>query len=136
MNPIDYLKNLPLNPDQYVVVGSALLSVKGIKPLNDIDLLVHPKLFRELENQGWKSETVVQEGKSKTRLSHGICEAFLEFRGKSFNEWTHNQSILEVLEGISFLNFETILQVKEQWNRKKDGSDIHLIKDYLSKKSS
>tara|TARA_B100001179_G_scaffold213944_1_gene182938 strand:+ start:59 stop:466 length:408 start_codon:yes stop_codon:yes gene_type:complete len=133
MNPIDYLKTLSLNPKQYLVVGSALLSVKGIKSLNDIDLLVHPDLFVELQNRGWKEEIVNNGDQNWTRLSYDICEAFLEFREKSFGEWVSDSSLLEVVDGISFLKLEEVLRVKKSWHREKDITDIKAIENYLNK---
>lgn len=120
MNPINYLKEVNLPPEQYLVVGSALLAVKEIRPLNDIDLLVSPELFSELiTKRGWEFDEVNINNTVIDRASSGIIEAFISFRGLDLFEWKENAAI-EIIDGISFLALDEVLEIKKQWKRPKD----------------
>lgn len=46
------IRSLRLPADQYVVVGGAALAARGIRETQDIDLVVTPSLFEELERAG------------------------------------------------------------------------------------
>src|SRR5215216_4531838 len=51
---IEKVNGLQLPIDEFVVFGSCPMALAGIRESNDIDMAVTPKLFADLEKQGWK----------------------------------------------------------------------------------
>ena len=52
MNIIEKIKELNLPKDQYVVIGSGVMDILGIRRANDIDLSVTKELHQKLRETG------------------------------------------------------------------------------------
>ena len=52
MKHLAVLKKINLSVGQYAVFGSGPLAVRGIRPANDLDLIVKDELWRELNKKG------------------------------------------------------------------------------------
>ena len=130
-NLIQKIKDLGLPENQYMVYGSAILEILGIREAKDIDLLVSPELFSELKNQGWKTHY-----KYNTTISHPEIKADAK---QSLDFMKENYTLAEVLpntyiqDEIPFMGLELLKYAKQQLGREKDLVDIKSIDEYLAK---
>lgn len=116
-----------------MVSGSAILQLLGIRQAEDIDLLVSPELFLELqEKRGWHVHPKYPTSIDNIDRTAGAKQ--------SMNFMKQNYTLKEVLpfaywhENIPFMNLEILLDAKTQLGREKDLRDIELIKKYLNVK--
>ena len=129
---ITRVKALQLPEGQYMICGSAILELLGIRKAGDIDVLVSPELFVELEtNRGW-----VRHPKYPTTIDDPHHTAGAK---QSLDFMRENYSLEELLpkayvqDGVPFMSLQTLKEAKEQLRREKDLRDIQLIDEYLSK---
>lgn len=60
MSILQKVKNLGLFDKQFVVMGSAVLEMKGIRKAEDIDIIVTKELFETLKKDpGWEYESKI-----------------------------------------------------------------------------
>jgi hypothetical protein len=126
------IRALQLPDGQYMVCGSAILEILGIRKAEDIDLLVSPELFAELEQKrGW-----ARNEKYHTTLENSDRGAGAK---QTLDFMKENYTLAELLpkayvwEGIPIMSLETLREAKVQLGREKDFRDIQLIEAYLSK---
>ncbi len=127
---IERVKELNLPKDQFLVSGSGILDLLGIRKSDDIDLLVSPSLFENLkEKHGWSPHHTY-----KTTIVHPSKNVEAKY---SLDFMKENYSLAQLLphsyikEGVHFLNLKVLKESKFQLGRKKDLSDIKLIDAYL-----
>lgn len=124
------IRALGLPPDRYVVVGGAALAVRGIRDTADIDLVVTPSLFGELERRGWRRK-VRPDG--KPGLQHGHAEAYLDVNCDAFSRSIEQlREKAEHLDGVPFVDLETLRGFKAGYGRPKDLRDLELIEEHLA----
>jgi hypothetical protein len=126
------LRLLELPPDQYVVVGGAALAVREIRDTNDIDLVVTPSLFDQLNRAGWVLKV---RPNGKPGLHRGCVEAYLDVNCgacERSTSWLFSNS--EILEGIRFVDLETLAAFKASYGREKDRRDLDLIAKRLCRR--
>lgn len=133
-NPTDIvsrIKNLNLPEGQFMICGSAILQLLNIREAKDIDLLVTPELFIELQKNGW-----VKNSKYPTTIDNQDQTVGAK---QTLDFMKQNYSLKEALplaywyEKIPFINLEMLIDAKTQLGREKDLNDIQLIQEYLSK---
>lgn len=141
MNILEKVKALNLPSKQFVVMGGAVLELKGIRKSNDIDIIVTKDLFDKLkEDSTWeyKSELgslgMVQveslENYNGVSLYHNI------YGGGDIDFFRNTPDKIEEVDGVYFVSLSNLLEVKSStWNREKDKVDVELIKDYLSREN-
>jgi len=56
MNIIERVQPLELPAVDYIVIGSGVLDALGLRPANDIDLVVSEPLFGRLRQRGWEAD--------------------------------------------------------------------------------
>jgi hypothetical protein len=128
MNLIEEIKKLKLPSNKYVVVGSGILSVLGIRQANDIDIAVTRDLFEVLlKEKEWRH--VEKYGK-----------IFLEKEGVDIIpqlDWDKYRTTTEeaiasadMIDGIPFMNLEELCKFKKVLGREKDIKDLELIENY------
>jgi hypothetical protein len=129
---ISKINKLDLLEGQYMVTGSAILQLLGIRPAQDIDLLVSPELFTELKiKRGWHVNPKYATSLDNADNTGGAKQS-LDFMKQ-------NYTLKEALplaywyEGIPFMSLEMLVDAKTQLGREKDLRDIQLIQEYLSK---
>ena len=115
-----------------MVCGSAILQILGIRPAQDIDLLVSPELFIELkEKRGWKTHPNYQTTIDSPNHDAGAKQT-MDFMKQ-------NYTLADILptaywyEDIPFMNLEMLIDAKTQLNREKDILDLNLIQKYLAR---
>lgn len=55
MTILEDVKKLNFSKGEYAVVGGGVICVHGIRPHQDIDLIVTKRLFKKLKNNGWQN---------------------------------------------------------------------------------
>lgn len=116
------LLNLPSN--QYVVFGSGPLAAKGLRYVNDLDIIVMPDLWNKLEEK-YRDKKVKDDV-----IRIGNIEIFKSWI-PPFENTKELIDTADVIDGIRFVKLEYVLKWKQMLNREKDKEDIKLIQDYL-----
>lgn len=135
MNIINEIKNLNIPNDDFVVVGSSILAMKGIRgsdEIDDIDLLVSEKVFENLKKIGWQSKTVFFDNRDCENLVSGIFEAGREYWDReNIDFFTKNPDRIDEFDGIRFQSLKEFYNRKKNWGRPKDLEDIDLVEAYF-----
>lgn len=128
------LNKLNLPEKQFVVIGSGIMGVLGIRESKDIDLLISKALFDELrENQDFEYRVKVFDNKERISLAYKYSDIEIFFdmdTGETFGDYM-NSNYLQEIEGMYFMKLERLLFYKNRWKREKDLKDIELINTYL-----
>lgn len=128
----DDLKRVGLPVGNYLITGSGPLGAKGIRQVNDIDIVVSRKLWDYLESKyGGK----IEDGVKKIAIPKTRIEVLGEGSAYYGSEGDIQSRIeqAEIIDGMPFERLEKVSNIKSQLGRKKDLADIKLIEDYLSK---
>lgn len=124
------IRRLNLPADAYVVVGGAAMAIRGLRQTEDVDLVVTPSLFAELEKSGWRRK---QRPSGKPGLLHGPFEAYLDVNTRAFQRstsWLLEHA--EFVEGIPLVDLGTLAGFKASYGRSKDLADLELLKTHLA----
>jgi hypothetical protein len=122
------VEKLRLPRNSFIVMGSGILSALGIRPVNDIDLVVRTSVFAELRQSGW-TDAIASSGQK--RIEKDMFEVY--------DSWTEVGSIktvdqlLEeatVIDGIPYNPLDKVYAAKYLRGRDKDLVDLQLIEDY------
>lgn len=121
--------NLPFG--EYAVVGSGVMSAHGIREHKDIDLLVTPRLYEELKAKGWKEKAIRPDF---VVVENDIFEASPNMITLPMYQPDVPKLIREadIINGISFVKLEEVINFKRAMGREKDLKDIDLINNYLT----
>lgn len=132
MNIFEEIEKLNIPKDEFVVLGSGILSALGIREAEDIDLLIKPELFEKLKNDGWYYEVIEIEGKPRDMISKENTQAFKDFWwGKETLSPEEGIARSHKINDINFISLQTLLEYKKTATREKDVQDIILIEEYL-----
>lgn len=129
MNIIEKIKELNLPKDQYVVIGSGVMDILGIRRANDIDLSVTKELHQKLRETGKWEE---YENYGKIFLKKDVFEINGELSWDKYK--TTTEEVIKtafLIDGIPFMNTEELIKFKMAFGREKDFKDIELIKEYI-----
>lgn len=130
---IDKLKQLNLPPDQYAVISSGVLAVRGIREANDLDLVVTNSLWKLL-TQRYQTE----------RTKHRPVirpDPDIEILGPAYDpdhdlfESDRLVRQAELIDNIPYIPLETTKLIKQKMGRTKDLRDIKLINQYQKNRS-
>lgn len=120
----------------YAIVGGAM-EAHGIRQARDIDVVVDPELFEDLEQQGWVpySPKPAFMGETWGRLEKDDVQvnSELSWNGELFAETRDLIDNAEMIEGFPFSPLEILAMWKRARGREKDLRDVELITSYLSK---
>lgn len=120
------LDKLNLNKKSYAIIGSGPLAIRGIRPAEDIDIIVKPSLWRDLVTKYKVSEKKV--------IRIGFIEIWSDFLNLTpILEKVINEA--ERIEGYPFVTLDYTISWKKFLNRKKDQDDIVLVENFLKKQS-
>ena len=133
MNLIQKIKELNFPKDQYVVVGSGILDVLGIRTASDIDIAVTKELHQRLRELGnWEEN----ERYDKIFLKKDVYEIIPQLNWEKYNTNTEEAiSSALIIEDIPFMNLFELIKFKTALGREKDFMDIKLINEYLDNKT-
>jgi hypothetical protein len=138
MTILERVKELGLPAEEFVVMGSAILEVKGIRNAEDIDIIVTRQLFeKEKLNPRWEYKVEHGDvGNVQVEMlddNNGITLYPYIYGGGEIDFFLDDPKRTEQVEGINFASLANLLEVKSSsWNRPKDRLDVELIKAYLS----
>lgn len=135
MNVIEKVKSLSFPDGQYVVVGSGILAVKGIRESHDIDIVVIPVLFEKCKAEGWEQVPWTYEKMDQVYLKKDEFELYLDVNCKDFNP-TFQELFqrAEIIDGVVFASLQDTINFKRAYNKPKHLKDIELIEQYLNNK--
>lgn len=130
MKIIEEIKSLNLPRGEYIVVGSGIMSVYGIREHKDIDLLVSKRLYEQLKSLGWEAKNL--EGKFEY-VSKGIVGASPEIITLPNYKPTLEELLSKavIIDSVAFTSFRDLIEFKQALGREKDLIDIDLIEKYL-----
>ncbi|MFZ2072199.1 MAG: hypothetical protein WA101_01060 [Minisyncoccia bacterium] len=128
MNIIQKIKELNLPQDKYVVIGSGILDVLGIRTAVDIDISATKDLHQKLRETGEWEEF---EKYGKIFLKKDVFEINPQLHWDEYKTTTEEaiESALMV-EDIPFMNLDELYEFKKASGREKDIKDIELIIKY------
>lgn len=136
-NVFKRISYLPLDSDDYIIMGSGVMFALGLKKLDDIrdiDLLV--------TNNGWKKvKNLAKNYRNKAlNFSHLYL---LNKKIEIFNAWIPGDYIPEELiknaikiGQFNFASIEDTIRWKKQLHRDKDIKDIDMLLHYLENKKN
>jgi tRNA A-37 threonylcarbamoyl transferase component Bud32 len=121
------LKKLNFPLTDYAVFGSGPLAVHGIRESRDIDIIVKPRLWKEISKK--------YPLEKKDLIQIGNVEVY-----KNWMPWIKNSNKLienaDIIEGIKFVKLSKVSEWKKKYNREKDKIDLELIENFLSEKEN
>lgn len=130
---IEEYKKLRLPVGEYVIVGSSVLELHGIrKSRGDVDFVVSPKLYRELKRKGWKRKWFFTGFLQCKALQSGELEAYSNMHRGAFNPKTEDViARADIVDGLSYASLEDLTGLKRGIGREKDLNDIKLIEEHI-----
>lgn len=122
---IQELKSLNFPTEEFAVFGSGPISIRGLKELGDLDVIVTQKLWKQLS---------IKYGITEKGNYHCISIGDIDF----FEYWTKqgyniDQLIKEadIIDNIRYVKLEKVLEWKKGRNLPKDKKDVELIEEFL-----
>jgi hypothetical protein len=121
---------LGLPPGQFAITSSGPVGIRGMREINDADIIVAPDLYMELVGKYGEEE---KGGIKKVVISPSI-EVFStgSFPHKFPGEPSVEEQIAEaeVIAGLPFVKLEYVVFFKQAWGRDKDFADLKLIEEW------
>ncbi len=141
MEILDRIRQIGLPDKEFIVMGSAILEVKGIRKANDLDIMIKKDLFETLKKDtSWRyTHKIGSLGDTIDLLDKDGVQLYFDVYGRaSFDFFFADPAFhIELVEGIYFTSLLSLLEVKSNWwNREKDKEDANLIREYLTIHSS
>ena len=122
---------LGLPEGSYVVFGSCPMALAGLREANDIDLLVTPELYVELQQQGWQK---IQKGPRDTPVVFEVFEAHDNWDFSSYRPTLAQLlATATIVDGVPFASLAEVRAWKLASARPKDLADVDLIDKNLRK---
>lgn len=136
MDILSRIKKLNLPIGKYLVYGSGVMEVHGIRKARDVDILVNEYLYKELKELRWKRKWFFKRVFLCKVLVKGDVEAYTNLKWKKYQEKTDDLiKRAEIIEGVPFMKLKDYLVYKKHLPREKDKEDVKLITDYLFSKN-
>lgn len=123
---MEKIKKLGIKQDDYVVIGGAVLESLHLRDTMDIDIVVSDEVYtRYRDKKHWK-EYVQDNGKRV--LVHNSYNMMRTWMGNSLKRLKRDAF---VVDGVSLMNIQMLIESKRHLGRRKDLADITLLKQYL-----
>ncbi|MFZ1258495.1 MAG: SulP family inorganic anion transporter [Candidatus Saccharimonas sp.] len=117
---------LRLPPDNYVVVGGAVLEILHLRDSSDVDIVVTDQTYKTYRDEKNWNEYTQENGKKV--LSRDGCNIMRSWNGRSFKR-LHRDAF--EAQGVMVMGLSLLMDIKRQVGRKKDLSDNTLLRDYI-----
>jgi hypothetical protein len=134
MDLCDEIKRLCFPFGEYVVVGSGIMTVLGIKKSHDIDIVVTESLFEKCKASGWEIiQWTYPQRIGEIYLKRENIELYLNVNCGDCNPTTDeliNEAI--IINDVPFISLERLLRFKKAYGGKKHLKDVLLIENYLT----
>jgi hypothetical protein len=125
------LKKFNLPPDQFAIFGSGPLGIRGLRKINDLDLVVLPELWQKLAKKYPVEKVKADPKRYKAFLDKDIevvSKPMLGLKARAMIESA------DIIDGLRYVNLKVTMEWKKKTRRERDLKDIELIKEYLQKK--
>lgn len=129
MSILTRIRALGLPEDQIVVIGGGLLDAYGLREANDIDLVVTPALFSQLEASGMYEKGARGTEQYLINDDVDIWQSWGE--GNDFAK-LHSGGV--TVDGIMFVDPQFLIEQKRERGTDKDMRDIALLEGYLNER--
>lgn len=122
---IEMVKELGLKRGEYVVIGGAVLEALHLRDTMDVDMVVSDDVYaRYRDKKHWK-EYVQDNGKKV--LTHNGYNLMHTWMGNSLKRLKQDAF---VVDEVTFMGIDTLIESKRHLGRRKDIADITLLKQY------
>lgn len=131
---LEDLRQLALPEGRYMVMGSGILDALGIRPAEDVDLVVGDEVYESLAQQGW-SQAIASNG--SPRLEQGVFQVYDRWLDES--EVKKLEQLLpdaQWVDGVAYNSLAKLVFYKQRRGRDKDLQDVELMKPYLDNPTS
>ncbi|MEQ1561263.1 MAG: hypothetical protein ABL899_00910 [Nitrospira sp.] len=133
MDFVSKIKALNLPSGKYIVFGSGVMEIHGIRKAKDVDVLINEELYDELKKRGWKRKWFFKRVLTCKALTNENNEAFTNLLWKDYKKATDDViKKAEIIDGIPFMSLVDYVEYKKHLPRKKDKDDVVLIEKYLT----
>lgn len=135
-NKFDSIRKLNFEIGDYILTGSSPMGIRGLREINDVDIVVSNRLWEKLEKQYGSND---DNGNKKIIISEDI-EVFGEASFYNFEKNENDPSIDEriekadIIDGLAFESLEHVLYYKTKMGRPKDLKDIELIRQFINRR--
>ena len=119
------LTSLDISSTEPIIVGSGILDMLGIRPSNDIDLLISKETFYKIAGH---DHEILQRPDGSEKIEVDDIELMYDWYGKKVSDAAIKTT---VIDGIKFMSIEEVRRWKALLDRSKDQADILLIDKYL-----
>lgn len=119
------LTSLGISSIEPIIIGSGILDMLGIRPSNDIDLLIGKETFYKIAGHGHE---ILQRPDGSEKIEVDDVELMYDWYGKKVSDVAIKTT---VIDGIKFMSIEEVRRWKALLDRSKDQADILLIDKYL-----
>lgn len=113
--------------DQVVVIGSGLLDAWGLRPSDDVDVVVAPELFEILRRA--RDDLRYEDRGGYGALIRDNLEVFLDWGDELPYEVLRQDAIQ--IDGVWFMNPAQLIARKKVMGRDKDLQDVALLEEFL-----
>ena len=128
------LRELPLNPEEYIVAGSGLLAALSLREANDIDLVVSEEAFERLGRLSEWTRRLCSDGSDY--LVNGAVEVWTSWDDQDdLPNLLALKSDQLVLDGVPYVSPVRLLHWKRRTARPKDVPDMALLEHHLLRQS-
>lgn len=125
---IEMVRELGIKNGEYVVIGGAVLEALHLRDTMDVDMVVSDEVYaRYRDKKHWK-EYVQDNGKKV--LTHNGYNIMHTWMGNSLKRLKRDSF---VVDGVTFMGIETLIESKRHLGRRKDIADIALLRQYLQR---
>lgn len=128
------LEDLNFPKGEYVVVGGAV-TAHGIRESRDLDILVTPKLYQQLQKQGYKP-CICQQCIETSRIMLKKDDVDILpnlILGSYIGDTKQLIADADIIKGFPFIKLAELIKFKRELGRDKDFEDIKLIEAFLNK---
>lgn len=121
---IDQVKEMNLTKGEFAIFGSAVMAIRGMREVPNIDLIVTDKLWSELLEKGYIPDYEGFIRKSMVKISNWWFAATRRPIQAMIED-------AEMIQGLPFVRLDEVRFYKSKLNREKDIADVKLIDRYL-----
>ena len=129
------LSKLSLDETNCIVINSGILNALGIRESHDIDISVNEEVFEILKSN--KNLNLITNEFGRPMLVNDTVDISLGWVQNSNLSFIYEDLLKDnctiVIDGVRYLNLETLLEGKKLWGREKDKEDVKLIEEYLKR---
>lgn len=129
MKVSEELKQLDIDPDDCIVVGSGVMGALGIRQTDDLDLCVNQKTYDRFKALGWEEKVWPQGAPT---IHHGNVDMGTDWGDDKsiFTLQELNKHMVEI-DGVNYINLQFLRSWKVNKGREKDLRDVEMIDEYL-----